>query len=320
MKTLTLLATLAFTLGLDAQTTTNPIDSLAKNFLCPNCRDLKPFTELLTQPYSEPQDKARAIYAWIGTHVRYDYQEAKKLDKRIKFTGSSLEEIEQKKRIYFEEKIPNETFRSRKGICQDYSYLFKQMCSFVGLECVVISGHTKSNSPKVSKVGHAWNAVKLKDQWHLLDATWGAGYVEKGKFHRAYSPGYFLSDPRLFILNHLPDDEKWQLLEKPLSESAFKKQAWVNYGDSKYLIEAAEPLDGPLIKLADQVEVRLKFAKKPPVLLVMGKGKKTLPYQESKAEGYTVLKFRPKSNTEIEIMGGKSRTGMFVGLAKFYVE
>ena len=303
-----------------AQTTIPSIDSLAKSFQCKECKQLKEFTLALTQPYSTPHDQARAIFAWIATHVRYDFKEAKNLDKTTKFTANSLEELEQKKRTYYEEKIPQETYRTRKGICQDYSYLFKQMCTYVGIECVVVSGVSKGNTKKISKVGHAWNAFKLEDRWYLVDATWAAGYGEKGEFHRRYAPGFFMTNPRLFGLNHLPKDEKWQLLDNPISDQTFKNQPWLDYGQYDYPIEDAQPLDVPLTKEGKKTLLRIKFKKSPPVMLLLGKGKKEIPYQLSMQEGYTVLKFDPKSYRGVEIYSGKSRKGKLMGMAKFYVD
>ena len=29
---------------------------------------------------------------------------------------------------------------------------------------------------------HAWNAIKIEDEWHLVYATWGAGSIKDKKF------------------------------------------------------------------------------------------------------------------------------------------
>lgn len=207
-----------------AQTSPATIDSLARNFNCKEYKDFKQFSKALVAPYTNSPDKARAIFAWIATHIRYDYKEAQTMDKKIRFKGASVAEIEQKKKAYLEEEIPNVTFRTRKGVCQDYSCLFKQMCTSVGIESEVISGLSKDDSKQVSKVGHAWNAVKLDGKWYLLDATWAAGHLDEKKFVKEYAPGYYMTDPQLFALNHLPDSSKWQLLERPLIQAEFKKQ------------------------------------------------------------------------------------------------
>jgi len=303
-----------------AQTLSTTIDSLARNFNCKECKDLKQFTKALVNPYTDAQDKARAIFAWIATHIRYDYKEAQKLDKKIRFTGTSAAEVERKKKAYFEEEIPNVTFRTRKGICQDYSYLFKQMCTAVGVESQVISGLSKDDSKQVSKVGHAWNAVKLEGKWYLLDATWAAGYINEKKFVKEYAPGYYLTDPQLFALNHLPDSSKWQMLEHHLTLGEFKKQPWVDYGQNSFPIEKALPLDAPLRKKNDTVQILIKFKHRPTALVVLGRSKRPISFNETTVDGFTLLEFNPKPNAEIKILGGKSKKGEFTRLAKFYVE
>ena len=64
---------------------------------------------------------------------------------------------------------------------------------------------------------HAWNAVYINDTWWLLDATWGAGYVDDNKnFVFQYSEHYFLTDPNQFIYDHFPENKEWQFLEHPI--------------------------------------------------------------------------------------------------------
>ena len=68
---------------------------------------------------------------------------------------------------------------------------------------------------------HAWNAVMLDGEWKLLDCTWGAGFVNGNDFHRSYSDFYFCADPKEFLTSHFPDDEKWQLVDRPISRADF---------------------------------------------------------------------------------------------------
>ena len=38
---------------------------------------------------------------------------------------------------------------------------------------------------------------------------------------------YLFGKPDYFILNHFPSDEKWQLLEKPITKDEFSSTAWI---------------------------------------------------------------------------------------------
>jgi transglutaminase/protease-like cytokinesis protein 3 len=50
----------------------------------------------------------------------------------------------------------------------------------------------------------------------IVDATWGAGYLDQstGKFKKKYSGFYFFTDPDKFALKHYPKDSKWLFTKK----------------------------------------------------------------------------------------------------------
>ena len=64
----------------------------------------------------------------------------------------------------------------RKSICAGYSNLFKKLCDYSNIKCVIIEGYSKGynyNGEILKEPNHAWNAVKLYDKWELIDSTWG---------------------------------------------------------------------------------------------------------------------------------------------------
>jgi hypothetical protein len=65
--------------------------------------------------------------------------------------------------------------------------------------------------------------VQLHGEWKLMDATWAAGYIDTAsdRFVRKYFDHYFFTDPADFAQHHLPANEEWQLLERPVDASAF---------------------------------------------------------------------------------------------------
>ena len=312
-------------LAFQAQTTDASIDAYAASFTCEECATLEVFTKALTEPYADNKDKARVIFAWVAQHVRYDYAKFKKIQKQktITFTGATKQEVERKQRLHYEELVPNKTFKTKKGVCEDYSYLYKKMCDIAGLECIVVTGLTKHLSAKVSNIGHAWNAVRIDGQWRLLDATWGAGYIdERSRFRRHYSPGYFMTPPAFFALNHLPADPQWQLLDTPIDKQGFRKQYWLNYGQQTYPIIDIQMPDAAALQGASEAELRIKFAQKPPVIWVNNRSDKPVPFKESTADdGYTVLKVNKRSK-EVLVYGGAQSRGRVTGLAlgKFYLD
>lgn len=121
-------------------------------------------------------DKTRAIYTWIASNIGYDIEKFYSGSKSYSFSYSSeAEKIAKEKEI--KDNLVKTTLKKRKGVCQDYSTLFKELCDLSDIECVIISGSSKTNLNDIGKEptisDHAWNAVKLDGQWHLIDATWG---------------------------------------------------------------------------------------------------------------------------------------------------
>lgn len=102
------------------------------------------------------EEKARALYQWVGTRIEYDWE---------------------KVRLYEEESIwkeqtPEDTFLTRMGVCIDYSRLYAVMARSVGLEVKVVTGLGSDGRGNMGP--HAWNEVYLteEEQWVPLDSTW----------------------------------------------------------------------------------------------------------------------------------------------------
>ncbi|MGH0132502.1 UNVERIFIED_CONTAM: hypothetical protein FKN15_036772 [Acipenser sinensis] len=94
----------------------------------------------------------------------------------------------------------------------------------------MVSGHSKGFSYEpgdrfTGSGNHAWNAVSLEGRWHLLDSTWGAGNVNSNssQFTFQYNEFYFLTHPALFIGDHFPLKDEWQLLNPRVSFRQFEK-------------------------------------------------------------------------------------------------
>lgn len=64
---------------------------------------------------------------------------------------------------------PYAILESGKGVCAAYAGLFQMMAKEAGLESKVVVGTSYSYSNWGS---HAWNIVKLNDEWYHVDTTW----------------------------------------------------------------------------------------------------------------------------------------------------
>lgn len=147
--------------------------------------------------YSSPEDRLRAIYRWVTYSIRYDRDSMYAFNWAADNSG----------------KI-SAALRRKKGVCENYAAVFSALCLNTGIECYVVTGYTKQ-SGRVDKIGHAWCAVSMDNEWSFCDPTWDEGYVA--------SANYFMVPPARFIETHLPFDDVWQLLPYHISTSDFTK-------------------------------------------------------------------------------------------------
>jgi hypothetical protein len=184
---------------------------------------------LIKERFTEQHLRLRANYTWLAENVSYDCYGFH--HKSVARTSSS------------------EVFKQKKSICSGYANLFKELCDLEGIECEIISGIAKSSSLDMGKklpkkANHAWNRVKLSDEkWYLIDATWGAGFVDKDvqKFTKKFNDYFYLTPPMQFIYSHYPSNKQMQLLDKPISKNSFKYFPYVSLGIFKNQIVSIGP-------------------------------------------------------------------------------
>uniref|UniRef100_A0AAV2JHS7 Transglutaminase-like domain-containing protein n=1 Tax=Knipowitschia caucasica TaxID=637954 RepID=A0AAV2JHS7_KNICA len=176
--------------------------------------DVKTIALNITQGARTELERLRAIWVWLCHNIEYDISG---------FLGRS-------------EKLssPEEVIAAGRGVCCGYSSLCSEMCREVGIECQEVPGHSKGvgyrqgQSLRGVKSDHLWNAALLSGQWFLLDACWGAGRVdiEHESFVKRFDDFYFMTEPEEFIHSHFPDEEKWQLLDCPISMEEFERRVF----------------------------------------------------------------------------------------------
>lgn len=119
------------------------------------------------------EDKARALYQWVGTRVKYDWEKVR---------------LYEEKRIW-KEQTPEDTFLTRTGVCIDYSRLYASMARTVGLDVKVVTG--LGSDGRGGTGSHAWNEVYLseKQTWVPLDSTWvssGGNWFNPADFYKTH--------------------------------------------------------------------------------------------------------------------------------------
>jgi len=171
--------------------------------------DVPRLTQLLVKPTNSEIQKVRAIAWWIASNVRYDHQAHER--------GVAQQNAGQAPVWVLDLAKPDVVLQSRKATCMGYAELFVACCKSINVEAKHLSGNTR-----YSDEGHAWNAVRIGGRWQLVDVSSmasGAGNNQKGPIQPV--DFYFLPKPEHFIFSHRPNEDEWQLLEKPISKTDF---------------------------------------------------------------------------------------------------
>ncbi|MES2411420.1 MAG: transglutaminase domain-containing protein [Bacteroidota bacterium] len=159
--------------------------------------------DYINSNFTSQDEKVRAIYHWITSDISYDVPNM--------YEPNNLDSPEVK---------IAKTLKTRKGVCIHYAEVFKEIANKVGVKSFIVAGYTKQFN-EVAAISHAWNVSQIDGKWFLFDATWGAGFVEGKKYTKKQNNAYFKRSPDRMIVNHMPFDFLWQLLQEPLTNSEF---------------------------------------------------------------------------------------------------
>jgi len=167
-------------------------------------RSIPALVTYLKQYLSTQDQLARAIYTWVSRNITYNVY--------VTFTSRN-EDIDEAKEI---QKILSE----RKGVCQEYTLLFKAIAREAGMEAYVINGYNKLGNALLPDP-HQWCAVKVSGRWYMFDPTWGAGFVENYKFVPSPNHRFCKLLPDTLLKTHMPFDPMFQFRERPLTYEEF---------------------------------------------------------------------------------------------------
>ncbi len=257
-------------------------DSIAKSY-AKSIRDPERLAALINNDFNEPVQKARAIYTWIALNINYDTGLLGSPAKETSYTYRTQEEkLQIEKRI--QEDLAKQTIKSKKAICHGYANLFKMLCDLTFLECEIINGTAKTRRDDIGQhpgdFNHAWNAVKIDNEWKLIDATWGAGYIDvtTGKFVKEYTSMYFCADPELFFLKHYPENPEWLLINRTAEDFANLPLYYRTYFNSN--VDLVEPKEGIIrIPRYNSIEIVLRNSKNENVIFNFSNNRKSVPVE-----------------------------------------
>lgn len=220
------------------------IKNYPKSFASP-----EKLAEKIKADFTTDEEKARAIFTWIALNIRYDLNAFAALSQKPRIAYSfSSEEERINKEAKFRRDMASAVLRSKKGVCQDYTALFQTLCDLNEIKCMTITGTSKTALQHIGKMpvasDHAWNAVRVGDQWRFVEPTWAAGMMnlETGKMMQQFNDAYFFTAPEVFFLNHFPDDKRQAMVDKTAEDFAALPLYYGNYLQAHY--EFLAPTNG----------------------------------------------------------------------------
>ncbi len=125
----------------------------------------------LTRDASNDRERAKILYDWIGSNIKYDDEKAE-----LVLSGINTEQMP--------ESGARCAFDTRSGVCFDKACLYVAMSRASGLKVRLISGEAFDGE---KYVGHAWNQIYLKDEnkWINVDTTFydAGNYFDSNLFN-----------------------------------------------------------------------------------------------------------------------------------------
>ncbi|MFW2490029.1 transglutaminase-like domain-containing protein [Clostridium chromiireducens] len=132
--------------------------------------DIDNKAEELTQNATSDRERARILYTWVGSNIKYDDDKANKV-------------LYEKDIRQMPESGAINAFEGRTGICFDKACLYVAMSRAINLKVRLIGGQAFDGH---QYVGHAWNQVYLNDEniWINVDSTFydGGNYFDSNLF------------------------------------------------------------------------------------------------------------------------------------------
>lgn len=152
----------------------------------------------LLQPCKTQQEKARVLFIWTASHVKFNGNATRNSDANVVFADRSA---------------------SGEGI----SNLMIAMGKKAGLETKKEVGYVKGDEyvqgQKFNAVNHTWNTIKTEGKWGVYDVAWAANNGEE-------IDDYWFNVPSdEYIFTHLPKKKAAQLMKWKMTLSQFEKLA-----------------------------------------------------------------------------------------------
>lgn len=217
----------------------------------------------IEKDFSSDEDKVKAIFYWLTSNISYNLEEFYNPSSRRLSFKYRTEEERLTKLQEIKDKTVYETIKNKKAVCEGYAQTFTKICDLLDIKSEVISGYARFGLQEIGKpkpnANHAWNAVKINNEWVYLDATWGAGSVVNGKWKNFFKPYYYDMPKEKILRSHLPKSSLWQLKLGRITKAEFYNQPIYTDNFLASDVELISPQQGIIKKnKSGEISIQLK--------------------------------------------------------------
>ena len=170
---------------------------------------------------SNPQNYVRSVVAEINKTATNDFEKVKLAHDitalLISYDAASFWSGNLPPQDYFT------VLKTGKSVCEGYANVFLEFCNQLKIECKKVSGYARGvgfnllTEQANIESNHAWNMVKIDENWYLVDCTWDSGYMNGKVSKQEYKTDWLFTKPEHFINSHFPDNARYQLISPELS-------------------------------------------------------------------------------------------------------
>ena len=91
---------------------------------------------------------------------------------------------------------------NHKCVCEGYAKAFKYLLNVLNIESTLVIG--KGTNSRGESENHAWNYVKIDENWYAVDVTWDDPIIIGGGTSNEIQYKYFLKGSNVFDNDHFP--------------------------------------------------------------------------------------------------------------------
>lgn len=196
------------------------IDIHARKCPTSSTESIESLAAYLEIPCSNDLEKARAIYVWLAKFISYDDEG---------YNSSTYDESDNS---------ALGVLKSRKSVCEGFSNLYQALGRAMNLKIRKVSGYSKGYGyeigQKLAEPNHAWNLIKIEDEWRVFDATWGEGFGSNVsgnlKSSKEFDEYWFNVDPYEAIFSHFPENPGLAYVKPVINLQTFESLPAVDEG------------------------------------------------------------------------------------------